>query len=40
MNQSVEAEFESKANNPQKQKHKFPSDKYFHCLACGKLLYN
>lgn len=35
----AEPEFESYANNPQKQ-NKIPPVKYFHCLACGKLFYN
>lgn len=40
INQRVEAYFESKANNPQKQNHKFPPAKYFYCLTRGKVLYN
>lgn len=35
----AEAEFESYANNFQKQ-NKIPTVKYFHCFACGKLSYN
>lgn len=40
INQKVEAYFESKANNPEKQTPKFPSAKYFYCLTCGKMHYN
>lgn len=38
INQRVEAYLESKANNPLKQNHKFPSAKYFYCLTCEKII--